>query len=51
MDKKVNLTDLGYNDFFESVKLEMGLTAFPSARVIAEYKEAYRVKNTSGEFY
>ena len=50
MNRKINLTDLGYDDFFESEKLELGLTKYPVARVIAEYKEAYRVKNADGEY-
>ncbi len=50
MNKKINLTDLGYDDFFESLKKEFGLTAFPVARVIAEYKQAYKVKNADGEY-
>lgn len=50
MNKKINLTDLGYDDFFESEKLELGLPKYPVARVIAEYKEAYKVKNADGEY-
>lgn len=50
MDRKISLTDLGYDVFFEPAKGQRGLAAFSPARVIAEYKEAYRVKNTAGEF-
>ncbi len=50
MNSKINLTDLGYDEFFESEKKESGLTKYPVARVIAEYKEAYRVKNADGEY-
>lgn len=50
MNRKINLTDLGYDDFFESEKLELGLTKYSVARIIAEYKEAYRVKNADGEY-
>lgn len=50
MNKKINLTDLGYDDFFELGKKELGLTKYPVARVIAEYKEAYRVKSADGEY-
>lgn len=50
MNKKINLTDLGYDDFFESARKELGLTKLPVARVIAEYKEAYKVKSPDGEY-
>lgn len=50
MNKKINLTDLGYDEFFESAKKESGLTMCPVARIIAEYKEAYRVKSADGEY-
>ncbi len=50
MNKKIILTDLGYDDFFESEKKKSGLIKYPEARVIAEYKEAYRVKSTDGEY-
>jgi ribosome biogenesis GTPase / thiamine phosphate phosphatase len=46
----INLEDLGYNDFFESGYKELGLQKCPLARVIAEYKEAYRVKDAGGEY-
>ena len=42
--------DLGWDDFFESKRAEMGLGDFSVARVIAEYKGAYKVKNENGEF-
>jgi ribosome biogenesis GTPase / thiamine phosphate phosphatase len=51
MDKtKINLEDLGYNNFFESGRKELKLTKYPVARITAEYKEAYRVKTTDGEY-
>jgi ribosome biogenesis GTPase len=46
----MKLEDLGYNKFFESSRGELGLGSFSVARVVAQYKEAYRVKNTAGEF-
>jgi len=49
-NKTLTLEDLGYNAFFKSSQLDLGLAEFPIARVIAEYKEAYRVKNTNGEY-
>jgi ribosome biogenesis GTPase len=50
MDTPIHLTDLGYDSFFESLKKKSEFAAFPVARVIAEYKEAYRVKNADGEY-
>jgi len=44
------LEDLGYSAFFKSSRLDLNLTEYPIARVIAEYKEAYRVKNSTGEY-
>ena len=48
--KVVKIEDLGYNEFFEAGRNKLELGGFPVARVIAEYKEAYRVKNTAGEY-
>jgi ribosome biogenesis GTPase len=47
MDDKLKLEDLGYGDFFECNRGGDDLTV---ARITAEYKEAYRVKNTDGEY-
>jgi ribosome biogenesis GTPase len=47
--KKLHLEDLGYSDFFESNRKKLKLDNFQIARVIAEYKEAYKVKNSDGE--
>lgn len=47
MDRELKLEDLGYGGFFEFGR---GADGIPVARVIAEYKEAYRVKNTEGEY-
>ncbi|MHC4344201.1 MAG: GTPase RsgA, partial [Planctomycetota bacterium] len=47
MDDKIKLEDLGYGDCFESNR---GTDALPVARTLAEHKEAYRVKNTDGEY-
>lgn len=46
----MKLEDLGYSPFFESNRLALGLEGYEVARVIAEYKEAYRVKNTANEY-
>jgi ribosome biogenesis GTPase len=47
---KINLEDLGYNDFFKSARKSLGFVEYPAARVIAEHKESYRVKGKNGEF-
>lgn len=41
---------MGYNNFFEVERQRLGLGGFAVARVIAEYKELYRVKNQNGEY-
>lgn len=43
--------DLGYNSFFETNRNRLKLDGFSVARVIAEYKEAYRIKNENGEYF
>jgi len=48
MNKK--LIDIGYNDFFELGRKNSKFSDIPVARVIAEYKEAYKVKDGSGEY-
>lgn len=45
-----NIEDLGYNSFFKLKVDEINSEKFFPARVIAQYKEAYRVKNQYGEF-
>jgi ribosome biogenesis GTPase / thiamine phosphate phosphatase len=47
---KVSLENLGYDDFFELERKKLKLLRYPIARVIAEYKEAYRVKGIDGEY-
>lgn len=44
------LIGLGYTDFFELGRINSKFPDAPVARVIAEYKEAYKVKNESGEY-
>lgn len=44
------IEDLGFDAFFETNRKKLKLDIFPVARVIAEYKEAYKVKNTNGEY-
>jgi ribosome biogenesis GTPase len=47
----MKLEDLGYSDFFESNRKELKLEDFSIARVIAEYKGAYKIKNVDGEYF
>jgi len=47
---KIDLEDLGYSDFFESERKKLELIKYPIARVIAEYKEVYKVKDTNQEY-
>ncbi|MGW8184610.1 MAG: ribosome small subunit-dependent GTPase A [Candidatus Moraniibacteriota bacterium] len=49
-EKIIKIEDLGYDDFFESNRAELGWDDFSVARVIAQYKGAYKVKNTEGEY-
>jgi len=44
------LADLGYNDSFETERIHSGLINYSVGRIIAEYKEAYRVKGTDIEY-
>jgi len=48
--KNISLEDLGYSEFFESSRKALTAGNNAVARVIAEYKEAYRVKDTTGEY-
>lgn len=47
---RINIEDLGYGEFFEDARQKMGLGGFGVARVVAEYKELYRVRNAEGEY-
>jgi len=47
---RIKIEDLGYDEFFEAGRQKMGLGVLEVARVIAEYKELYRVKNAAGEY-
>lgn len=46
----MKLEDLGYDEFFKSKINESDFCDFLPARVIAEHKGLYRVKNGNGEF-
>jgi len=48
--KKIKLEDLGYDTFFESNLKKLGLDNNLVARVIAEYRETYRVRNINNEY-
>jgi len=48
--KKIGLEELGYDDFFEANRQRLGLAGFLVARVTAEYRQVYRVKNPDGEY-
>jgi ribosome biogenesis GTPase len=47
---QLELEDLGYSEFFESSRKRLGLDGYAVARVIAEHKGAYGVKNPDGEY-
>lgn len=42
--------DLGYDEFFESNRKKLKLDEFSIARVIAQYKGSYKIKNSDGEY-
>lgn len=46
----MKIEDLGWNEFFESNWAKLGLNDFSVARIIAEHRGAYKVKNASGEY-
>lgn len=51
MDKRtISLEDLGYDDFIELSQKNLGLINYPVARVVAEYREVYKVRNSEEEF-
>ncbi|MBP9815265.1 MAG: ribosome small subunit-dependent GTPase A [Candidatus Levybacteria bacterium] len=47
---KITINDLGFNKFFESNLKELKIEKYTIARVIAEYREAYRVISNHGDF-
>lgn len=51
MDMEITkIRDLGYDEFFEANRVKLGLDVFQVARVIAEHRGAYEVKNAQGEY-
>ena len=49
-ENNMKLENLGYNDFFESNRKKLALEDFLIARVIAEYKGIYKIKDIDGEY-
>jgi ribosome biogenesis GTPase / thiamine phosphate phosphatase len=47
----ISLADFGYGEFFESGRQDLKLSEYSIARVIAEYREAYRVRSDDGEYF
>lgn len=45
----IRLEDLGYSAFFEAKRQALGLDGYAVARVIAEYRGAYRIKDPARE--
>ncbi|OQB06446.1 MAG: putative ribosome biogenesis GTPase RsgA [bacterium ADurb.Bin212] len=43
--------NLGYDNFFEQARLELGLENFPVARVISQQRDNYKVINQDGELF
>ena len=49
-EKVITIEDLGWDEFFQTNREKLGLGDFEIARVIAQYKGAYKIKNTKGEY-
>ncbi len=45
------LEDIGYSNYFEAGRKNLGFSDYPVARVSAEYKEAYRIITADGAEY
>ena len=43
MQQELKIEDLGWDEFFETKRAELGLENFAVARVIAEHKGAYKI--------
>ena len=46
----MKIEDFGYDEFFESNRNKLKLQEFSVARVIVEYRGAYKVRNEKGEY-
>ncbi len=51
MNSKNKIEDLGYTPFFEAGRNQLDLGDFSIARVISEFRGAYKVKNLEGECF
>lgn len=49
-EKNKKLEELGYNSFFESNRVKLGLDIFQIARVISGHKGAYKIRGIDGEY-
>jgi len=48
--KKIKIEDLGYDAFFESSRHKLKLDGFSVARVVVEYRGAYKIRSANGEY-
>lgn len=46
----MKIEDLGYDGFFESNRVKLGLDIFQLARVVAEHRGIYKVRDADGEY-
>lgn len=51
MSIESSLEDLGYSEFFESARKNLGFFDYEVARVIAEHRGAYSVRNAQGDYF
>ncbi len=49
--EEIKNKNLGYNEYFESNRKKLKLGESSIARVISEYKGAYKIKNSAGEYF
>ncbi|NTV29498.1 MAG: ribosome small subunit-dependent GTPase A [Candidatus Omnitrophica bacterium] len=49
-NEEIKLEDLGYKAFFELNRTALGVSDQAVGRIIAEYKEVYRVRSVRGEY-
>lgn len=50
MEKEIKIEDLGWDEFFAANQEKLGLDSFEVARIIAQHKGAYKIKNAGGEY-
>lgn len=46
-----SLEDLGYSEFFEVARKDLGFSHYSIARVMAEHRGAYSVRNIDGDYF